>query len=78
MKKLTHSVDAFVEVELIKSDGAAVNGHNTYDCMNRTSVQVKVRVKVRAVEIEEWRRGKVCHLTSDSFVSVTYSSLIDN
>ena len=46
MKKLTHSVDAFVEVELIKSDGAVVNSHSTYDYMNRTSVQVRVRVRV--------------------------------
>ena len=74
MKKLTHSVDAFVEVELIKSDGATVNGHSTYDSMNRTSVQV--RVKVRVYSSEE-RRKQICYARSDVFVCVTYSRFVD-
>lgn len=44
MKKLTHSVDAFVEVELIGADGAALNRRSAFEGASRTSVQVR-RVK---------------------------------
>ena len=44
MKKLTHSVDAFVEVELIGADGTALNRRSAFEGASRTSVQVR-RVK---------------------------------
>lgn len=49
MKKLTHSVDAFVEVELIGADGTALNRRSAFEGASRTSVQVR-RVKAKGNE----------------------------